>query len=147
MVMGREIRQPSDVMFRHVKDTHESDLNPSDYVNGVRERMHKAHEVARKHLEAAARRSKDVYDARLSFHHYEVGDAVWLLHETRRVGVSAKLEKAYDGPFVVKAKVSAVNFVIQMDSRGSDKLIHHNKLKPYRGSNLSKWIVTVKNKT
>ncbi|KAH3888473.1 hypothetical protein DPMN_012508 [Dreissena polymorpha] len=25
MVMGREIRQPADVMFRHVKDTHESD--------------------------------------------------------------------------------------------------------------------------
>ncbi|KAH3694974.1 hypothetical protein DPMN_082421 [Dreissena polymorpha] len=56
------------------------------------------------------------------------------------------LEKLYDGPFVVKAKVSAVNFVIQMDSRGLDKLIHHNKLKPYSGSNLPKWILAVNNK-
>ncbi|KAH3886945.1 hypothetical protein DPMN_010958 [Dreissena polymorpha] len=32
VVMGREIRQPAGVMFRHVKDTHASDLNPSDYV-------------------------------------------------------------------------------------------------------------------
>ncbi|KAH3789857.1 hypothetical protein DPMN_168046 [Dreissena polymorpha] len=103
VVLGREIRLPADVMFGHIKVANETG-NQSDFAVQIRGRMRRAHEVARRHLEANAKRSKEVYDVRLSFHKYEVGDVVWLLHETRRVGISAKLQKAFDGPFFVKGK-------------------------------------------
>ncbi|KAH3890646.1 hypothetical protein DPMN_014731 [Dreissena polymorpha] len=110
-------------MFGHIKVANETG-NPSDFVVQIRGRMRRAHEVARRHLEANAKRSKEVYDARLSFHKYEVGDMVWLLHETRRVGISAKVQKAFDGPFLVKlvkVKISEINFVIQLRKKARRK--------------------------
>ena len=76
LVLGREVRLPADVMFGHIKAENETGGKPSDFVIQIRRRMQKAHEVTRKHLEANAKRSKEVYDARLSFHKYEVGDVV-----------------------------------------------------------------------
>ncbi len=59
--------------------------------------MHQAHEVARKHLKRAARRQKDLYDAKLNVNQYAVGDLVWYLAETRRKGEAQKLEKDVQG--------------------------------------------------
>jgi hypothetical protein len=69
----------------------------------------------------------------LSFHSYEVGDIVWCLHETRKVGVTPKLEKAYDGPYLVVEKFSPISFVVQFDKDGTKRTVHHNKLKLYEG--------------
>lgn len=44
------------------------------------------------------------------------------------MGVAPKLDKAYDGPFIVKVKMSKINFVIQVDEKGTEKVVHHNKL-------------------
>ena len=69
------------------------------------------------------------------FHKYELGDNVWCLHETRRVGVSSKLERAFDGPFLITEKRSPINFVIQLNKNGQTLVVHHDKLKPYKGIN------------
>ncbi|KAH3815333.1 hypothetical protein DPMN_143855 [Dreissena polymorpha] len=46
-------------------------------------------------------------------YHYQIGDVVWYLHETRKVGVNPKFEKAYDGPYPLTAKLSEINFTTQ----------------------------------
>ncbi|XP_052255150.1 uncharacterized protein LOC127860882 [Dreissena polymorpha] len=63
MVLGREMRLPADVLFGDIKATNET-RNPSDFVVQTRGHMCRAQEVARKHLEANAKRSKE----------FEVGD-------------------------------------------------------------------------
>lgn len=44
-----------------------------------------------------------------------------------------KFESAYDGPYVVKVKMSKINFILQIDEQGTDRAVHHNKLKLYMG--------------
>ena len=96
--------------------------------------------------DSSSKRSKDIYDAKLSFRQYNVGDIVWCLQEVRKVGVTPKLEKAYSGPFLVKEKRSDLNFVLQIDEDGREKVVHHNKLKLYEGTNPPQWAIKASKK-
>ena len=145
LCFGREIRLPADLMFHHPQAVSNTPTSESEYVQALRNRMLHAHDLAREHLSASGKISKDLYDAKLSFHHYEVGDIVWCLHETRKPGVCPKLEKAYDGPYVVKQKLSSVNFILQLDNEGATRTVHHNKLKIYEGNNPPKWVTRAAN--
>ncbi|XP_045210881.2 uncharacterized protein LOC123562304 [Mercenaria mercenaria] len=137
MCFGREVRLPADLVY----GVREDDSIPSyrSHVEAIQEHMFRAHEVARAYLKVSAKRSKDLYDTKLAFVTYKPGDLVWMLHETRKIGVTPKLEKKYDGPFVVTEKTSPVNFVVQTDRDGRTVLIHHDKLKHYNGSNVPRW--------
>ena len=53
--------------------------------------MQHAHEIARKYMATASKRSKELYDVKVAFHRYQ-GDVVWCLMEVRKVGVTPKLE-------------------------------------------------------
>ena len=101
-----------------------------------------AHRVARKYLKRSAERSKEMYDTGTVLHRYKPGDLVWVLHEGRKKGVTPKLEKRYDGPFVVVEALSA-NFSVQTSREGSKKTLHHNKVKPNQGENQPKWVIMV----
>ena len=143
MTIGREVRLPADLIFGYRDVLTKDPPSNSEYVQMIRSKMDFAHRVARKHLSAKAKRSKEYYDHRQIVHAYQVGDLVWCLHETRKVGVMPKLEKAYDGPYPVKEKRSELNFVIQINNKGQDRLVHHNKLKPYEGSRPPSWVAQV----
>ena len=144
MMIGREVRLPADVLFQLPQLP--SEQSPCTYVQQLRDRMRAAHEIARKYLAVNTKRSKEIYDAKLSFMKYDVGDIVWCLHENRRVGISPKLEKAYNGPYVVTCKMSELNFVIQLNKDGERRTVHHNKLKPYEGTNTPRWITAITSK-
>lgn len=139
LALGREVRLPADLQYPTVRDSDEHIRSEAEYIVSLRQTMQRAHEVARTHLGKEAERSKEVYDRRLAFTKYKVGDIVWCLHETRRVGVNPKLQKAFDGPFVITESRSALNHVVQLDKRGAKRLLHHNKLKLYRGKTAPKW--------
>jgi len=87
-----------------------------------------------------------MYDSKLSFNHYRIRDAVWLLQEARKVGVAQKLEQVYDGPFVVTSMPSPINVTIQLDADGEQKTVHHDQLKLYRDKSFPTWVVKVQNK-
>jgi hypothetical protein len=127
MCNGREVRLPGDLVYK----TKEDDSVPlyRSFMEAIQERMLRAHEVARKHLKASAKRSKDLYDTKMLFVNYKDGDIVWLLHESRTVGISPKLEKRYDGPYIIVKKMSPITFVVQMNPEGHSVLIHNDKLK------------------
>ena len=60
--------------------------------------------------------------------------------ERHKVGVAHKLERTYEGPFLVKQSLNAINFVIQIDKSGKEKTVHHDKLERYEGSKVPNWI-------
>ena len=55
--------------------------------------------------------------------------------EVRKLGVSPKLEYIFEVHFLVKEKVSELDFIIQVDRAGS----HHIKLKLYEGDHTPNW--------
>ena len=89
--------------------------------------------------------SKEIYDTKVVLHNYQSGDLVWCLREARKVGITPKLKKGYSGPYVVTERTSAVNFIIQTDTKESTKLLHHDKLKRYEGENHPHWASYKKN--
>ena len=136
LMLGRETRQPVDLAYL-TPDT--ENLTPGSYADKLRHKTQHAHEVARKHLAVAHRRQKDNYNNKLCEYSYESGDAVWMLNETRKVGVNQKLQPTYIGPIVVLQKLDNLLYRVQIDARGQQRIVNHNKMKPYKGDNYPPW--------
>ena len=66
-----------------------------EYVDQLRQKMQHALEVARKHFSSSAKRSKEIYDTKMSVNQYQVGDVVWLLQETTHVGECERLVRFF----------------------------------------------------
>ena len=145
LTMGREVRLPAELVFGSTNSFDREDITSyGDFVDVLRARMQHAHEIARKYLSAAAKRSKDLYDTKVAFHRYNEGDVVWYLMEVRKEGISPKLEFGFEGPYLIKKKLSEIDFVIQLDRFGTEKPVHHNKIKPYEGDHPPRWVVKAK---
>jgi hypothetical protein len=142
LMLGREVRLPAELAFGYVQNkTRGNFTSYGEYVDLIRDRMHHAHQIARKHLQSAARRQKDLYDARVSQSTYQPGDLIWLIADSRKIDMSPKLQNMYDGPYVVKRTISCLNYMIQLDPYGKEKLVHHNKLKKYAGETPPRWTI------
>ena len=75
LTMGREVRLPGELVFGSTNSFDGEDIiSYGDFVDVLRARMQHAHEIARKYLSAAAKRSKDLYDTKVAFHKYNEGD-------------------------------------------------------------------------
>ena len=142
LMTGREARLPAELAFTSGTSINHGEKVTSygEYVETLKNKMQRAHEIARKHLHVASKRNKELYDTKVSINKYSEGVLVWLLNEARHLGSCPKLEMVYEGPYLIKQKISQSNFVIQLDGQGRQKLVHHNKLKPYKGENPPKWI-------
>ena len=143
--MGREVRLPNEVVFGSSVATNkfETVSNYGVYITELKNKLQKAHDVARTHLEKVAETHKCRYDTHATFNTYVVGDLVWLLNETLEIGKCPKLQPAFLGPYVVTARYGKINFKIQLDGTGKSRVVHHDKLKRYTGVHPSSWIKKV----
>ena len=143
--IGREIRLPGELVFESNNSYDGEEITSyGEYVDILKCRLQHAHELARKYMGVSSKRSKELYDSRVSFHKYEVGDIVWCLMETRTMVVSPKLESVFEGPFLIKQKLSEMDFVLQLDKDGTKRSVHHNKIKPYEGNDPPRWVMQVR---
>jgi len=139
LMLGREVRLPAEVMYGGRCASGESVTSYGEYVETLKSRMQHAHEVARKHLKLSTERHKELYDANVKMYKYKVGDMVWYSTAKSQLHIAPKLRVTYDGPFLVTKKISDLDYVIQLNKHGETKLVHHNKLKPYEGTQKLKW--------
>ena len=61
------------------------------------------------------------------------------MNDTTQHDVTPKLRKPYIGPYLVLQKYSDLDYVIQFDATGKKRVIHHNRLKPYEGTDKLSW--------
>ena len=66
------------------------------------------------------------------------------LLEKRKVCEAPKLNPTYHGPFLVKQKVNEVDFIVQLDKEGKEQITLHDKLKPYEGVHIPRWVHNAK---
>ena len=140
VMLGREVRLPAELIHSPGKARMiEGPQSYGDYVQDLRERLDKAHGLARKHMAKEARRQKDYYDSKTVTHQYKPGDLVWYLHERRHLEECPKLQFPYLGPALIVKKMSDLNYMIMMHKSSHPKNVHHNKLKPYVGQKKLRW--------
>ena len=147
MMLGREVAMAHEVVHgSRLTNKYESASMAGEYVINLRNQLQKSHEIARKHLEKEAERRKVRYDVNIRHNNFAIADLVWLINETREVGVSQKLQPTFLGPYVILAKYGVSNFKIQLDNQGKSRVVHHDKLKRYTGVNPPKWTNKIINK-
>ena len=140
LMLGREVRMPYEVILNNTTSQREPITSYGEYVSQLRSKLNKSHEVARKHLQNTAVKQKKRYDAKCVVNKYQQGDLVWLLNEIREVDVCSKLQPAYIGPFVISKVLSVFDCEVVINAAGKTKVIHHDKLKPYKGDNPPNWV-------
>jgi hypothetical protein len=138
LIFGREVRFPAEVIYKPETSTREPVSSYGEYVE-VRDRQNRAHEICRKYLGQAAEHQRNLYDSKPCVNSYTVGDLVWKLNENIYAGEYAKLQPIFIGPCVVVKVHSELVIEIQLDARGSRKVVNHNKLLLYRGDRPPKW--------
>lgn len=104
----------------------------------LQNKLKAVHEMAQNSLLEASRKQKTLYDRRVSKHSYKIGDAVWLRSYRKPRGLSRKLQLRWEGPFKIVGKISDLTYKVQKNKKSDFKVVHFNRLKPYRG-NLSAW--------
>jgi len=77
LVMGQKPRMPIDIVLGN-KDRPKHGTYV-DYVEDLRERLIKSHQIARKHLGTAADRRKQEYDLKVKARLFQVDEKVWSL--------------------------------------------------------------------
>ncbi|MES9881558.1 MAG: reverse transcriptase domain-containing protein [Sedimenticola sp.] len=140
LMLGREVRLPAELVYGGRSSCQPEITSYGDYVDHLRTRMQQSHEIARKHLSANAQRQEMLYDARLSVFNFKQGDVVWVENEAIAPGLCAKLQPAYKGPCVIVHKFNDLTYSVQLNATGSTRVLHHNKMKPYEGTDIPVWI-------
>ncbi|CAC5421923.1 unnamed protein product [Mytilus coruscus] len=141
LMLGREVRLPYELLHKgHPLDPNEADTSWGNHALKIKERMQRAHCVARKHLEVTCKRRKDYYDNKTNLYEYKVSDKVWYRNEIKREGICPKLQPLFIGPCLVTKKINDLNYEIQIDAHTKRKVVNHDKLKPYYGQSHPKWI-------
>jgi transposase InsO family protein len=114
----------------------DAEVNLGQYALSLRNRLTEVHELARDKLQLAGDTQKRQYDNKIKLHKYEVGDRVWLRHTKRTTGLSPKLGPKWVGPYRIDKVISDCLYCLRKPAcRERRQVVHHNRLKPYEGSN------------
>ena len=141
IMLGREVRLPAEIVFGSTTHSADTVTSYGQYVQNIKQKMQKAHEICRENLHKCAIRQKCRSDSDKQFHTYKTGDIVWYLNIRRKEAICTKLQTPYTGPFLIQKKLSEHNYVIQLSKSKTDvRVVHYDKLKPYKGTSTPKWI-------
>ena len=137
MMLGRELKLPVDLIFGRPEE--EILQTPVEYVLTLQERLEQVHGFARAHLREMSIKMKDRYDTLLEGELLDVGDAVWLHNPQRKKGLSPKLQRPWEGPYIVTKVINDSVYRIQLGAKTKAKVVHRNRLWSYSGSNVPTW--------
>ena len=141
IMLGREVRLPAEIAFGSSASNDEKVSTYGEYVEHLKHKMQKAHKVCRDNLNCKLKRQKEIYDRKQIFTKYEKGDLVWYLQNQRKESICPKLQMPYSGPFLVIERMNNQNYKIQFSKCGKNQIVHHDKLKLYKGDNPPKWVM------
>jgi hypothetical protein len=133
-VFGRELRRPSDLLFRAPPDKKRT---TTDYAADLVNHLHEIHNYACQHLQVASNRMKTQYDKLANCAGYQEGKSMWLYHPTHTKGKSPKLQSSWEVAYKIIIIINDVVYRIQRNSR-SRMMGMHLDLAPYHGATLKR---------
>ena len=84
---------------------------------------------------------KSYYNSRSSQRCHKAGDTVWLHVPQRKNGISPKLSRPWQGPYVVTKCINDLIYNIQLGPTTKPKIVHHDRLWKYHGEKLPTWFL------
>lgn len=111
---------------------HMKEETPNEWVWILRERLERAHNVVRQHIEDAMNRQKKYHDMKMSWEKFKKGDKVFVYFPQRKVGCSPKLTSFWRGPFDVLEQWSDVLYAVACGRKGDKQIIHCDRMRKKR---------------
>ena len=139
VVFGRSAVLPADIFFHNPNVSAQRDaISPKDYAEEAHDVMKRTWDVVIKHLRLSKEKMAQKYNKNVRYNDLQPGDKVWLKARYVKSGESRKLAPKRDGPWTVLRKLpNNVNFEIKNDQSSKTSIVHHDRLKPVRGSGTS----------
>ncbi|CAC5404175.1 unnamed protein product [Mytilus coruscus] len=133
LMLGREIELPIDLIYGQRDEFPNETETTNAYVQKVQTLIWDVQQKARKNIITASNRQKRQYDLRANQNSYKVGDSVWLNILARVKHISPKLQKQWDGPYIITEVISDVIYRIQKSPNSKFQVVHHDRLKRFYG--------------
>lgn len=135
MYLGQDLRLPVD----HLRGFSPSDDigEEENYVHKLRTRLDKIHQFGRNHLLLRSRNVKSWYDRRARQLTFEPGQKIWFYNPRRMKGKAPKLQSPWEGPRSVIKKLSDVVYCIGKSPLHKNKVVHMDRLAPFRERRLN----------
>ena len=127
-LFGREAKLPVDVIFEAPTP---SPLCTSQYVLKLKTDLLQSYHLVRKFSDCETRYQKQLYDRNIKYQEYQKNDLVWLLRPAVPRGRHRKFHHPWDGPYVIKKKLSDAVYRIQREGSRKRIVVHFNRLKPF----------------
>lgn len=127
LVYGRPLRSPLTLLRDKWEDKF-VDKTVVEYVLTLLKRLRESQELVELNMKQAQLRAKKYYDKNARKRTFKEGDKVLILKTSK----ANKLEVAWDGPVVVKQKLSDTNYLVTSPGKRKEVVIYHsNLMKPF----------------
>ena len=135
LMLGREIMLPIDIMLGTAK----TDVSETgNYIDTLEQNLSQAYATARKNIQGFQQRQKRDYDVKLIQHQYKLGDLVYEIESSSKIGQSNKLKKMWKGPYIVTKVISPVLY--QIKGKKDPRIVHHDHLKFCKDREVPWWL-------
>ena len=131
MTYARELDLPVDLILESPEYPSKQFKEPTEYVTNLSANIERVHNIARDNLAKSNERQKRSYDLKQFKYNYRLGEKVLLYTPAKKQGHCRKLSSPWTGPYTIAEILSDVLFRIKLNNQARDKVVHHNRLKPY----------------
>ena len=121
LVYGRQVRGPLDILKETWKTSKRSTESVVSYVLDVQEKLARMSELVVDNLKEAQKQQKRWYDSNARMREFKDGDQVLVLLPSS----TSKLLASWQGPYVVKKRLSDVTYEVDMSDKKKRKRIFH----------------------
>jgi hypothetical protein len=125
---GRELRLPLDLA---IGAAIQQPTDAGSHAEALDEMLHSVHEFARSQLRIQARGQKTYYDRRAADDPLEPDTLVWVYTPAVHQGENVKLAARWAGPYKIIRRCSDLTYLVQMQRRNAQKVLHRNRLCRY----------------
>jgi len=115
-------------LLRGSPPSNENSENSEDYVRNLRKKLDEIHQEIRNQMEMKSSRIKWRYDRKARDCSFEQGQKVWFYNPRRKEGKTPKLQRDWEGPYVVVRKLSDVVYCIRHSNRHKNMVVHSDRL-------------------
>jgi len=111
---------------------HGREKSKGSCVQSLKEKLNAIHQNARQHLNYQSSRIKNCCDRKMRQIDFRKGQNVWLFNPQRKKRKTPKLQSNWKGPYRIVKKLSDVTFRIQRSARHRLKVVHADRLAPFK---------------
>ncbi len=137
LMFGCEVNLPAEIIFG-LDSCNQKRTTTSENAQEKKKILEEAFSTVRKNLAGVQLRQKRLYNQRMQRIQYEVGDIVYQLDSSTKIGQTKKLMPIFKGPYLILQHLAPALY--RLTGRKSSFVAHHDKLLICKDREIPLWL-------